>query len=210
MIITVEYRDVVSVLVPPWFVDTSIFCIAKHNPICCVYLAFVGLHVSNKPCLTVRAGAAVVSLRTQFIFMELPGLLSLKMGTHFSGSPRRAPLNTQYEPGGMVIHCKITFLYSVIAKHILPQMLVADQMQRKKPLSISMSIYVYTYGIYTCIVVAMQFPRLATFRSSGPGFLLLSLPPSGRVRCLVMYVGLRSSEWLGSAPVSFIITSVRV
>ena len=111
---------------------------------------------------------------------------------HFSGSPRRAPLNTQYESGRMVIHCKITFLYSVIAKHILPQMLVADQMQRKKPLSISTSIFTY-------IVVAKQFPRLATFRSSGPGFLLLSLPPSGRVRCLVMYVGLRSSEWLGSA-----------
>ena len=52
--------------------------IAKHNPICCAHLAFVCLHVSNKLCLTVRAGAAVVSLRTQFIFTELPVLLSLK------------------------------------------------------------------------------------------------------------------------------------
>ena len=121
---------------------------------------------------------------------------------HFSGSPRRAPLNTQYESGRMVIHCKITFLYSVIAKHILPQMLVADQMQRKKPLSISTSIFTY-------IVVAKQFPRLATFRSNGPGFLLLSLPPSGRVRCLVMYVGFHSSEWLGSALLNIASEAVR-
>ena len=102
-------------LYPCGFVDTCVFCFAKHNPICCAHLAFVCLHVSNKPCLTVHAGAAVVSLRTQSIFTELSGLLFLKSVYAFSRSSWAAPLNTQYEPGGMVIS---TFPYSVIAMHI--------------------------------------------------------------------------------------------